>query len=522
MSIDLTIPERAPPPKDFDVRARTQIAWLRGLPLARTPEAADLLARRAAELNALRLDLDDRLQILGAFRGTAVALFEELETEYAKGAVPPGRRALEAVARARALADALSTGYRVVAVERMARWGGIGSRREVRLALFRAIELASVMLEASYKSYTAVPPGTWRQLHEIYLYADAQGVVRDAASLEEKGCVQDLYVRALAMSLADPYKLVRGELERIMGLAAFALADATLAPTRPSTATSAHFIVPCDTDKPPKPALSANDDPGGPNARVLDLNAVVERLQSRSKALDSGEVSAAMRKALPRDAAEGLRKLVRLWGDPPRRAHRRDAMESSVAICVGLPALGHFTGLQQQTRSDEADAIRRGITMPLLWIPDDERSLAFGVLEWDVVNQSAGGLKVRQPRPLPALGVGEAVGVKRVGDSGWTVAAVRWITADEDAIECGIEFMAGVARPVSIEPTIAAVPLAKPALVIEGVGGRAGTRALLAAPGSFSEMREFHVADEDSVHAVRALWLLERTARFELFEIGPS
>lgn len=521
MTTDLSVPERTPPAKDFDVRAGTQIAWLRELPLARAAEAAGLLAKRTALLNGLRLDFDDRLQILGAFRGFAGALFEELEGQYTKGSVPPGRRALEAVAAARSLARELSTGYRVAVVERMARWAGLGSRRDARPSLFRAIELAAMPLEASYRSYTAVPAGTWRQLHEIYLFAEQEGIARDPANVEEKASIQDLYVRALAMSLADPYRLVRGELVRLIGLAAFAFVDAVLATARPATASAAHFIVPCDTDKPPKPALSASDDTGGPNARLLDMNGVVERLKSRKQAFEAGEVSAASRKALPREAVEGMAKLIGLWGNPPKRASRRDPMESTVAICVGLAALGHFTGMEQQTRSDEADAIRRGITMPLLWIPDDELSLAYGVLEWEVVNQSAGGLKVRQARPMPSLGVGEAVGVKRIGHAGWTVATVRWITADDEAIECGLEFVAGAARPVAIEPTLASVPQPKRGLLIDGIAGRAGTRALLAPPATFSELREFQVSDEESALVVRALWLLEKTARFELFEIGP-
>src|SRR5205814_8076865 len=117
---------------------------------------------------------------------------------------------------------------------------------------------------------------------------------------------------------------------------------------------------------------------------------------------DAGTVSAAMRQAMGAEGALLLARLITLWGDPPKRTSRRDPMETSVAICVGLKAVSHYVAREPKVDPrEEAERIQRGITIPLIAIAQDDASSAFPVNEWEVVNQSAGGLKVR--RTAPAL-----------------------------------------------------------------------------------------------------------------------
>jgi hypothetical protein len=198
-------------------------------------------------------------------------------------------------------------------------------------------------------------------------------------------------------------------------------------------------------------------------------------------------------------------------------------METSVAICIGLKAVAHYVSQEHRVDPDEAELIRRGITIPLISVPRDETSKAFPVNEWDVVNQSAGGLKVRRSTPAAQpVGVGEAVGVKQMGRARWTIGVVRWITVLEDGgLEFGIQFLASTARIVSIQPTIAALSAqAKQALILDDAGETGA--ALLTSPNTFSDLREFEVQDEGAVSCVRATSLVERTGRFELFEFTPS
>ena len=527
MTATLTVPAaRGAPPKDLEVRPKQVKAWADSLPLAQSADAARQLRDHLAGLNASRLDADDRIQILQNHRPITSVLLEELEAIYAKSAIPLPTRARDALFLARDLASQLATGYTIAASDTSQKLITFGAKKQVPLLLLRALEYLCAVQRASYKSYTPAPEGVWRAAHEIYLYSEAQGFVAEPADPETKASILETYGEALLLSLTDPYRLSPGELDRVLAQLRSVKAPVVLGQSKLASRPTAHFLVPCDSDKAPKPALSASDDKGGKNWRLLDANPVVEKLRARKGAFDKGQVSAALKQSMGTDAAVLLPKLITLWGDPPKRASRRDPMETSVAICIGLRAVTHYVSLEPKIDPHaEADKIRQGITIPLISIIQDENSKAFPVNEWEVVNQSAGGLKVRRTAPaLQQVSVGEIIGVKLVGRARWTIGMVRWITVlEEGGLEFGVQFIASAARPASIRPTISSSEIdPKPALLLNEALPWRGGESLLVSANTFADLREFEVEDAERLFCVRATNLFEKTSRYEVFDFKPS
>ena len=521
MPLALNLPaERTAPPKDLEIRPKQVKAWLESLPLQQSFDSGRRMAVHVSGLNRAKLDLDTRLQILETYRPVANHVLDDLDAIYAKAPLPLGPRPREALTLARDLAAELAFGYKIAVVEKSGKL--FGAKKQMAPLVMRAMEYLCRRLRASYKSYSPTPPGTWSDLHQLYLHAEQEGVASEPAD-ETKATVADAYCEALLLSLTDPYRLPQGEADRVLAqLAGF---RGLLAPQkeRPPTPTGAHFIVPCDTDKPPKPALSANDDTGGPNARLLDANVIVDKLRARKKALETGNVSATMSKSMGPEGLALLGKLVQLWGDPPKRQARRDPAQATVAICIGIRAVSHFVSLEPKIDlATEDEMLKRGITMPLFALPTGEDSQLMAVIEWEVVNQSVGGLKVRRGGATQqALAVGEVVGIKFTGRAHWTVAVVRWITLfEEGGMEFGLQFLSPLARMVWVQPTITSSPQAKVGLLMGEDENHLDT--LLTPPNTFADLREFEVDLEGDVSCVRARQLLEKTGRFELFQVTPS
>ena len=525
MPLALSFPaDRAAPPKDLEIRPKQVKAWIEALPLAQSFDAARKLCVHLSGMNRAKFDFDTRLQILDVYVPTAQVALEELDAVYSKSTLPLTARAREALMLARDLAAELATGYKIALVEKSGKLLAFGAKKQLPMLTGRAMGYLLAGLYASYKSYTPVPPGIWRELHELYLYADREGFVREAFDAESKLCVYDLYTEALLLSLTDPYRLVQGEADKILAHVRAMRGVPTLGQERPATRSDAHFLVPCDTDKPPRAPLEANEDAGGVNWRLLDANPVVDRLRQKKVAAEGGNVSATMTKALGPDGLALLGRLITLWGDPPRRAYRRNPSESTVAICVGLKAVGHFVSFEPRMDAKaEAEALKKGITMPVMALPTDDASQAIPVFEWDVVNESAGGLKVRRMGPTQQpIGVGEVVGVKLMDRSRWAIGVARWITMfDEGGMEFGIQFIGTMARPVWMQPTITSAPQAKLGLWLASDASEEPD-ALLTAPNTYSDLREFELSDEGEVARVRATSLIEKTGRFELFHVSPS
>ncbi len=526
MPLALTFPaERVAPPKDLEIRPKQVKAWIEGLPLAQSLDAGRKLCAHLAALNRAKLDVDTRLQILEVYRPTAAVALEELDAIYSKSTLPLGPRAREALILARDLSAELATGYKIALVERGGKLLGFGSKKPLPMHIGRAMEYLTAGLRASYKSYTPIPSGVWRDMNQLYLHAEQEGVAKEIVDAETKSTVFDIYCEALLLSLTDPYRLVQGETDKILAQARAYRGSVTLGRERPATRAAAHFIVPCDTDKPPKPALSANDDAGGPNWRLLDANPIVDKLRAKKQAAETGNVSATMIKAMGPDGLGLLARLITLWGDPPMRSQKRSTTESTVAICVGLKAVGHFVSFEPKVDPHaEAEALRKGITMPLMALPTDDASQPIPVFEWDVVNESTGGLKVRRMGATQQpIGVGEVVGVKLMNRSRWTIGVARWITMfDEGGMEFGIQFLGTMARPVWVQPTITSAPQAKLGLWLAFGDQSVEADALLTPPNTFSDLREFELDHEGTVASVRATSLIEKTGRFELFHVSPS
>jgi hypothetical protein len=526
MPLELRVPaERAAPPKDLEIRPKQVKAWIESLPLAQTFDSARRLAEHLAALNRSRVVLDERVQILEIYRPVSVVLLEELDDVYGKSPQPLTARAREALTLARSLAAELASGYKIAILEKSGKLIAFGVKKQLPPLILRAMQYLVEEMRASYKSYSPVPAGVWKELHHLYLYAEQQGMAGEVADAESKTCVAELYCESLLLALTDPYRLVPGDLEKIVGQIRVLRAPVTLQQKRPETRPGAHFLVPCDTDKPPKPALSANDDTGGPNWRILDANPIVDKLRARKQAMDAGNVSATMSKMVGAEGLALITTLAALWGDPPKRAFRRDPADISVAICVGLKAIGHFVSLDaQMDAQSQEEALRKGITMPIINLPEDDPNRSIPIFEWTVVNQSAGGLKVRRSvATAQAIAVGEAIGVKAPGKPHWTAAVARWITAlDDGGMEFGLQYIAPAACAVWIQPTSGATPQAKLGLLLVDEEDETGGELLLTPPNTYADLREFQLKSEDMLSRVRAAGLIEKTARFELFHVSPS
>lgn len=510
-NIDLSIPvSRDVPPPDLEIRPRNARRWIESLPLNVTFQSGRNLREYLAAINRTQVDVDSRLEIIEACHAAATPILVELESMYGSASLPLGPAPRSALGLARELWTELALGYRIACVESGQKL--FATRKHLATLLLKAIRCTTSRMYAAYKSYTPVPVGTWAELHELYLCAEELLLAREPA--EGGGNIVDAYVDALLLSLTDPYRLAPGEAERVLKLLADFRGLATLGETRPPTPPGGHFVVPCNTDKPAKPSIGKHDDTGGPDWRLLDANPIVDRLRTRHAQLEIAKAVTQVKNSASN--YELLGKLIRLWGDPPKRTSRRDPGQSTVAISMGLDGVGHFVGLQARLDLEREDAgLRQGITMPLVPLPLDSQSEPLPIFEWDVVNESKGGLRVRRLDPTPQpIAVGEVAGIKMPGKAYWAVGVVRWVTVFEDGgMEFGLQYLAAKARAVSVK----AWGASGTGILLVHDDDRPTT--LLTSPNTFSRLGTLELEDGDDSCLVNAQDLVEVTHRFEVFVV---
>jgi hypothetical protein len=458
---------------------------------------------RARELMGYVSSLDaaatlaQRQDLLHKLVPRADAALRDLAGIYRDAPQPMGAHEREALAVARALAVALARAYKSAALQ---------SKGKVALAIFNAMTYIADAMRGSYYTYSKVPDGTWREMNELFQLAQQKGLANTVARAESGMSIGDYYGECLLLSLTDPYRLARGELAAIVALLRARKLPISLGKEAPDTRATAHFIA-GDADTPPRPLRDVDADSLPPAAYIFDTTALVDRLRAGLE----GE---------PAESRALVAKLVGLWENPPKRVFQRDPAQGSVAICIGVKPIAHFVAHDAEVDGEaEHEALRKGITMPLKALPEDESGVAIPIHEWALINLSAGGARVRRTTSTNyPVTVGEVAGIRAPGKVLWTIGVTRWVTGlDDGTLEFGVQFFANAVCAVWIKEA-ASRGRKLGLLVAEGEDN--AEESLLAPPGTYAELADFELRGEGFVSRVRAARLVERNSRFDLFRVA--
>ena len=511
-------------PKEIETNPKKAREWVESLPLTKMVESTRAITVNIEALNHAKLVAEDRIALAEIYRPVVAVLLDELESVYAYSSLPLPPKQKEAFDLATQLLVQCGYAYKMMLLEKSGKSMFFNARKNLPLPMFRAMHYLRELMMQCYKTYHPVPAGVWQEMHSLYQYAQEQDMLAEVADAETSLSLMDVYTEVLMASLADPYRLMHQEVDRMLeilkqnrGLVDMRTDTEGLNPQR-------LFVVALDSDQAPKVLIQGGRPPAGQVLRLVHPGRLVEKIQQRVRA-QSGPGAAAAKSRATHDLTDLIMRLVRLWGDPPKRQFRRNPVDSAVALCSGIKAIGYFTELASH-EDPEADAqtIRDGGTIPLLKIPQDPMSQMIGIEQWHVLNQSANGLRMhREAGGNVSVSVGETVGVRFVGGRAWNVGVVRWLTLLEgNALEFGVELIAPAATSITIEPTIGSNGKPLPALLLYSLTPDADRDTLVTAPETFSDLREFELNDQGALRRVRATTLVERTSRFDMFQFQAS
>lgn len=515
-------------PKEIAVTPDRARAWVESLPLTRTIDAARALADMVSALNRGKLGSEDRINLLEVYRPTRDALLTALDAGYAYAPVPLHDSAQQSFDLARQLLIEYGYGYKMHILEKTGKFIFFNARKSLPTPVYRALDdLKRLMLQA-YKTYHPIGTGLWHEAHTLFAYAEEQGFADDMIDPHGHGSIRQLHTDLLMLFLADPYRMMQGEVEQVAGilLSRRGLVDVTplvtneqsrVRPLRP-------LVVALDSDSPPRAVTPGVRTPTGDAMRQIDpgalLNDLRETLQRSRTAANAAHSRAT------HDLDDLMTRLVRMWSDPPRRQSHRNAVTTNVALCSSIKSVAYFCELA--TKEGDADATPKMVDHVLTAaLPQDPVSQLVGVETWGVTNQSAHGLRLtRTHAPNHAsegrvgVTVGEVVGVRFAHTRAWSIGIVRWLTVlSAEEMECGVELIA----PAAANVTARLSPQQTHAALLVATNTPENTSdTLLAESGSFVGVQPFDIIDQGESFHVRATTLIESTSRFDLFVFEPA
>lgn len=454
---------------NLDIRPRRIQEWVRQLPLADAPASARRLHRLLQTVNRMPLRAAARYKFAEALDETVGFVTRTLLAGISQRGFPLTGKSLDQADLSTALLGAFADTYKLVASDALQ--GGRGERKLLGASVQQAMQQLGRLLLNHYTLYAPASDGLWLDLHRLYRIAEDNDLVTPPTTSRRAppgARIGELYRQTLLITLANPYRLRRDELGRVVTLTA-SLAHKLILSPRPTSRTS--FQVRTEQDRPPYSRAHEHDSVG---VRYIDLSAVVTALQQNQSRHNPPEVALQQR-------------LLAFWHRPPRRGYSRVTQSGDVRVGLGLKT-AHFLLEREAPPTPESPAIPAAALGAVSPIPVPTRSEAEMSLDdrwdaqgrfyptgmaqywtqpyplpgaalpepeyrdflWRTIDVSARGCCLLWDRDTPSQAkVGELISLREQETASWIIGVVRWMQNQRNVgLKLGIEILAPAAAAV--------------------------------------------------------------------------
>ena len=534
MSFKFSVPTAdAVDPGSSIMRAKQASAWLDTLANEQPVESARSIYTALYGANRTRLDDDERFKLLEVYGNKIGQVLEQLGNEYSEVRLPLTEKAREAANLSRDLLIEYAYGYKIILLEKANKLLMFTAKRQLPTLLHRAMRGLSDLLTLSYKTYTPTPAGVWHEIHQIFHYAQfhhLQDLPVEEGSVSPS-TVSVVYKQALLLALADPYRLMPGEVDKVARIIGHFSGGAIIMPYSADLSGAGLFLIQSDTDRAPKAVASITHLNPAPIDKVISTANLAFTLSELIAQLESGTAAKTLNLPLVATGAQVsdlLRRLSRAWSSPPKRAFNRQPAQAVADICASLQVLNFYLTLESDpSMAEERQRMLAATTLSLRVVDGSAAANVkneYQVSPCEILNQSASGLALRKsPDAKPLVAVGEIIGVRLPDKFSWNVGAARWVQSnDAQEIELGIQLLAPTGVPLMIEPITGTMVRKQAAILLPGMEALRQVSTILAPRDTYREGMEYKLERHDRIDRIKATRLVEQTTHFDLFQFTAA
>ncbi len=327
----------------IDTRPGKVEEWIAALPLADTRESARRIFHALRDLNQAPLNDRHHFQIMELFREPVLYICSALQKHFVSHEFPLPPRQQKISALEREIQMATANGYKIIANNLV----DIDTGHNTPLAasaIHRALRYLGRVLLNGYKTYSGAPEHVWKEIHQLYHYAELQNLhlvpVTDIENwFAARTNVVDIYKQILLLAMADPFHLKPEETEKVYIVLSAWTSHCRLSSIN-ETAATGMFGVNLEDDEQPLPVTAAQAQMSG-TWRILDIVGLTQTLRSLHESphtlvrIVPGDARTAMSKDL-------LQHLMFSWGITPKRRSRRLDSSTKVIVTLGLSSTHYF------------------------------------------------------------------------------------------------------------------------------------------------------------------------------------
>ncbi len=461
-------PERhAPARGSIHSEPKGLIDWVQGLPLANGLSAARMLLQAVREMNAVKIDGQQRLAGLEALRSPVAQMVAQADRQVVGSSFPLPQSKQQLGIQSRDFHEAMALGYRMAAFELCLPEGRIPflKGKQVATALQRAISHHGEQLLRGYLLYAAPQPGVWQHLHDLYRFADMVGVHEKSIDEPLLGKLafspKEAYAHVVLFALSNPYRLSQREM-----IDGFELTRIWSPMFKVGNeASGADIGISLEQDQGPG-YVPEERDAGIPPTLSFDTNDVLRSIE-RDLAVTGpaqGNISFRLKGGNPVNVSpDFVLRLSTSWKPSPDRNHARLPAGHYLDTLIGLHGIHyHLAG------GTDFEQFVRDVRGPGISMTERDKSASWmnttlvdavkpAALRSLVLDQSLGGYRLEWGLESGAKArIGELVGLAAVGDDQddereWMIGVIRWLRFNNDGrVQAGIELLAREAYAAAV------------------------------------------------------------------------
>ncbi len=348
--IKLSIPERNNNPNITIHPGIAQIkAKLDHLPLANARESCVQIHALLKPLNRAPLDLNVRSKIIEMILPLLEDLTSSVRSTYMNVPLPLAEKLARNALIISALQTELSYTYKII-VQDLLEDQVATATGSVQLpqAIYYAMSFLARQLVDTYALYTDEPRHIWRELNQLYLYAEKRQLQDielnpiNATDEPKPATIANTYRRIILLSLANPYHLMQGEAVKMFKHLIDWAPSCNIIPHGNKPVPEGQLFVDLQMDAPPLYAPNTANKIRPKEGRLLEIKGILNKLNNEIHVLATHNKNAIQSNLAKRMERDMYFRWSESWGIRRERMSHRSSVKTPTQVICSLTLAHHF------------------------------------------------------------------------------------------------------------------------------------------------------------------------------------
>jgi len=398
------------------------------------------------EVNSLDIAVNKRLQLLQHLHQPIMAIIDNLSKKYMGCALPIAQEKSKYVQYVELFWTEMATAYKII-VDDLSATSVLNffiANKDLSNALYHVMFYLQGQVYSNYLLYTACTDKLWRDIHQVYHFAEKRKQHKkkiNANEISEVATIAQLYKKILLFSLANPYQLTLTEMQSLWQYLTD-LADFAQLELNSKKVLKGHypFFIRPYSDQPPYSNFHQNNKPLSESNLLANVSANTIWGIETKKLLKR----LTKKNTLKQASAFFVRRLSRNWASDNARIDSRIELIEPVVLAMGVTCISQFlTQIDIEPKIlklDESQQLQ--LTQP-----------SYLLYQAYLIDESSNGFKLKlkaqsEKSILPSIG--EVIAIKHFDES-IHIGYLRWMKENRNAdVEFGIEYLSAMAEAVQI------------------------------------------------------------------------